>query len=266
MNFRRIQWIFLIAFIILDMVLLSTLLLGNESFSPISKQSSQTQLTLREMRSNSISYPKLGQNNRTGYYLVVTPGNLAAEQSHLKNQSTHVDNNLLTATLTTPLKLTAAKSNHRQLEEFLKDSHQVLHGSSYQYSAALSNDQTIVFTQVIKGEPVLSKEGQIRFRLNRAGDKVVGYTQGYLKEASVLRPQATTISQVRAVTWLYHHNEIPNGTHLQRVTYGYSPLMTSEGKRIYVPIWQVELQAKSATAAQYLRVNAFSGTIIQDNN
>ena len=31
MNFRRIQWIFLIAFIILDLVLVSTLLWGNEA-------------------------------------------------------------------------------------------------------------------------------------------------------------------------------------------------------------------------------------------
>ena len=33
MNFRRIQWIFLIAFIILDLVLVSTLLWGNEKLS-----------------------------------------------------------------------------------------------------------------------------------------------------------------------------------------------------------------------------------------
>lgn len=42
MNFRRIQWIFLIAFIILDLVLVSTLLWGNENFSTSGKQQSQT--------------------------------------------------------------------------------------------------------------------------------------------------------------------------------------------------------------------------------
>ncbi len=38
MNFRRIQWIFLIAFIILDLVLVSTLLWGNGDFSTSGKQ------------------------------------------------------------------------------------------------------------------------------------------------------------------------------------------------------------------------------------
>ena len=95
---------------------------------------------------------------------------------------------------------------------------------------------------------------------------MVGYTQGYLKEERVLRPQSGTISQVRAVTWLYRHNEIPNSTQIVRVTYGYSPLMTSNGKQIFVPIYQVQLRAKSATTTQNLRVNAFSGTIIQENN
>ena len=70
MNFRRIQWIFLIAFIILDLVLVSTLLWGNENFSTSGKQQSQTQLTLKEMKSNSITYPKLCRRRRPIFFPV----------------------------------------------------------------------------------------------------------------------------------------------------------------------------------------------------
>ncbi|MGY0304815.1 hypothetical protein ACW180_09685 [Limosilactobacillus fermentum] len=97
MNFRRIQWIFLIAFIILDLVLVSTLLWGNENFSTSGKQQSQTQLTLKEMKSNSITYPKLSPNSQTGYYSSGDPGDLSTERGRLKNQTTRTDGNLLTA-------------------------------------------------------------------------------------------------------------------------------------------------------------------------
>ncbi|MGY0304814.1 two-component system regulatory protein YycI [Limosilactobacillus fermentum] len=89
--------------------------------------------------------------------------------------------------MSTPLDLSSSQSVPKQLKKLLKDSRLFLHGTSYQYSAALSTSHSIVFTQVIKGEPVFSHEGRIRLRLNAARTKVVGYTPGYLKEERVLR-------------------------------------------------------------------------------
>lgn len=264
MNFRRIQWIFLWAFIVVDLVLASTFFWGTR-FSPSQRQLTQTQLTLKEMRADGITVPKLSEHRQSGYYIVATPGDLAAGQRGLVDQETRIDDDQLTVTFAHPLEPRRSLGIAHQLDFLLGDPERVVHGKAYRYNRTLSTARERVYTQTIKGQPVLSPAGQLIFSVNQQGE-VTGYRQGYLTNSKPLRPENSTISALQAVTWLYRHNEIPNGTRLGALTYGYSRLLTREGKEVYVPTWQVSLRAKGAPRGENLRVNAFSGTIIRDNN
>lgn len=264
MNFRRIQWIFLWAFIVVDLVLGSTFFWGTH-FSPGSRQQTQAQLTLKEMRANGITVPKLADHGQRGYYITATAGDLATGAGKLSGQDARMDDGQLLATFNHPLAPRRSLGIAHQLDYLLHNHQRIQHGTAYRYNRALSTSRERVYTQVIKGQPVLSPAGQLVFTLNQQG-AVTGYRQGYLTATTPLRPENGTISEQQAVVWLYRHSEIPNGTRLGGLTYGYSRLLTRQGKQVYVPTWQVSLKAKGTARGENLRVNAFSGTIIRENN
>lgn len=264
MNFRRIQWIFLWAFIVVDLVLASTFFWGVH-FTPGQRQLTQAQITLKEMRGDGITVPKLSEHRQSGYYIVARPGDLTPGQRKLVNQTSRENDGQVTATFDRPITPRHRLPLAQQLDFLLKDPQRIQHGQAYHYNRLLSTNTTRVYTQMIKGEPVLSSAGQLTFTLNRQGE-VTGYRQGYLTAGKPLRPENNTISALQAVVWLYRHNEIPNGTRLNDLTYGYSQLLTHAGQGVYVPTWQVSLRSKGTPQGENLRVNAFSGTIIRDNN
>ena len=68
MNFKRIQWIFIIAFVLLDIGLCVSLLMGTQ-FHNTGKQQSQTQITLKEMKNDLISVGPLSDKRRNASFV-----------------------------------------------------------------------------------------------------------------------------------------------------------------------------------------------------
>ena len=74
MNFKRIQWIFVIAFAIFDIVLASYFLIGTH-FTAMVKQQGQQQLILKEMHNDEISFAELSTKQPMGYYISANRAN-----------------------------------------------------------------------------------------------------------------------------------------------------------------------------------------------
>ena len=129
-------------------------------------------------------------------------------------------------------------------------------GNHYRYNKELSDKNTLVYTQMLEGKPLFSNDGQIRFRLN-SDHEITGYTQTYLQDVEILRQRSNTISQRRAITWLYKHNQS---------VLSYSKLLntTTDDKAVYVPTWTVEIKTKNSGAIQQLQVNAFNSTVMKE--
>ena len=85
MNFKRIQWIFVIAFAIFDIVLASYFLIGTH-FTAMVKQQSQQQLILKEMHNDEISFDELSTKQPMGYYISANRAN-----SQLTNAAAKLD-------------------------------------------------------------------------------------------------------------------------------------------------------------------------------
>ena len=68
MNFKRIRLIFIIAFVLLDLVLLGSYLWGTNYTTAKSTDDEQTAL-LKELKNDSITVPALSQHRQSGYYL-----------------------------------------------------------------------------------------------------------------------------------------------------------------------------------------------------
>lgn len=263
MNFKRIQWIFVIAFAIFDIVLASYFLIGTH-FTAMVKQQSQQQLILKEMHNDEISFAELSTKQPMGYYISANRANsqLTNAAAKLDDQTVRLSNGTLISELDVPFKVSVLNPE-RQLNDYIKNSRHVLYGSHYVYNKALSSSSTIVYTQMMEGRPVLGSEGQLRFKIGR-NHKVYAYTQTYLNNIQVLRPRSVTISQQEAVTWLYTHNYIPNNSKIHCAKLGYTKTLLTKDQAVYVPTWYVEIKTKNSDDVQRLRVNAFNSTLMRD--
>jgi regulatory protein YycI of two-component signal transduction system YycFG len=263
MNFKRIQWIFVIAFAIFDIVLASYFLIGTH-FTAMVKQQSQQQLILKEMHNDEISFAELSTKQPMGYYISANRANsqLTNAAAKLDDQTVRLSNGTLISELDVPFKVSVLNPE-RQLNDYIKNSRHVLYGSHYVYNKALSSSSTIVYTQMMEGRSVLGSEGQLRFKIGR-NHKVYAYTQTYLNNIQVLRPRSVTISQQEAVTWLYKHNYIPNNSKIHCAKLGYTKTLLTKDQAVYVPTWYVEIKTKNSDDVQRLRVNAFNSTLMRD--
>lgn len=263
MNFKRIQWIFVIAFAIFDIVLASYFLIGTH-FTAMVKQQGQQQLILKEMHNDEISFAELSTKQPMGYYISANRANsqLTNAAAKLDDQTVRLSNGTLISELNTPIKVSVLNPE-RQLNDYIKNSRHVLYGSHYVYNKALSSSSTIVYTQMMEGRSVFGGEGQLRFKVSR-NHKVYAYTQTYLNNIQVLRPRSVTISQQEAVTWLYKHNYIPNNSKIRWAKLGYTKTLLTKDQTVYVPTWYVEIKTKNSDDVQRFRVNAFNSTLMRN--
>lgn len=267
MNFKRIQWIFLLAFLLFDIIVGSSLVLETR-FTVSNGQQNQQSTVLKEMKNDSISYGNLSGQQQTGYYIAgkksADNGVLEQASGKLRDQDFHFSSGTLTSEFNDPLKVNPDAPTKR-LNLLLKNKKLVALGKHYQYNQQLSDKNTIVYTQMLEGLPMVGNDGQLRFRVN-SDHEVTGYMQTYLQDVEILRQRSNTISQRRAVTWLYKHNQIPNNSRILWATLSYSKLLntTTDDKAVYVPTWVVEIRTKNSGAVQRLQVNAFNSTVMKE--
>lgn len=267
MNFKKIQWIFLTAFALLD-IFLASFVLMNTRFVTIGKQQSASQMVLKEMKNDSITVGNLSTKSRMGYYMsaakVDNNEELQDHESQLKGQTPRMIGNNFTSNFKEPVKVDKERPQEK-LNKLCHNPKRIIYGNQYSYNAHLSNSQTIVYTQKMAGQPVFGPAGLLSFELNDHHE-VVGYTQSFLKAAAVLRPRQTTISQRQAVITLYKHNEIPSDSQVQWVDFGYNRLLTSGNHAVYVPTWRVLIKTKSTGKKIHCQVNALTGISMKNGS
>lgn len=126
----------------------------------------------------------------------------------------------------------------------------------------LSTKNTIVYTQELYGKPVYSSEGQIRFTVKDG--YVTGYTQTYIHAADILREKKDTISQKRALMWLYQYNKLPQNSTVEWCKLGYTKLLDVNNSVVYIPTWNFCISSKASGTVQYRRINAFTGAVMDE--
>ncbi|GEL15008.1 two-component system regulatory protein YycI [Pediococcus cellicola] len=266
MDFKRIELIFLTAFAALDIFLVISFFQNNSDVHSTSRGVNHNATILKEMREDSISFSapsnKKGQGN---YISTQTAGNkqFKKKMQALTGQSAKMVNDEIISTFNNPITLNP-KNPEKTLDTVVKDPNQIANGKYYEYDEKTSTDSQIIYTQKYAGKRVFSKSGQIRFKVNE-DNQVVGYTQGYLTDANPLREKQDTISQERAIIWLYQYNEVPNDSVIKWSRLGYTRLLSIKKGSVYVPTWYIAVHGKGSASLQYYRINAFTGVIMKYN-
>lgn len=263
MDFRRIEIIFLVVFLALDVFLLTSF---HNSQQVISNSTSGVTSTLTDMRKRNITFGKLDKKAGTAYYLGASPSNsLASNMGRLRGQDLQYNQTSykLISTIEDPI---SVNSSNRQakMDKFVQKESNVLFGSNYKYAPQLSSKSEIVYAQTSSLGTMYDKTGQIIFSV--VNDKVVSYTQTYMKKLDILQEKQTTKSERDVITNLYSSSEIPNNSKITYTNMAYTKLLEAKGSTIYIPVWFITIHNKDSKVDTVKKVNAFTGNILKTSS
>lgn len=271
MDFRRIEWLFLVAFIVIDIFLFAAFQRDTSGETDTSSNRSSSDTTiLKEMRADNISFKAPSKKSGEGYYISTSnDSSIKSSLTSLSNQTVRYQSDgTITSTFKTPITGVDTLHPDKTLDTVVSNSTLILNGTDYTYNAKLSSRNTVVYTQEVADGPIYSRYGEIRFSLTNAGT-VTGYTQGYLANVSTLREKTETISERKALIWLYQYNQIPNNTKVVWTKLAYTRYFNLKNSSVYIPTWVVAVKSNSGNNAGVLQlkhVNAFTGAILTNDS
>ncbi|MHA6971333.1 two-component system regulatory protein YycI [Levilactobacillus brevis] len=271
MDFRRIEWLFLVAFIVIDIFLFAAFQRDTSGETDTSSNRSSSDTTiLKEMRADNISFKAPSKKSGEGYYISTSnDSSIKSSLTSLSNQTVRYQSDgTITSTFKTPITGVDTQHPDKTLDTVVSNSTLILNGTDYTYNAKLSSRNTVVYTQEVADGPIYSRYGEIRFSLTNAGT-VTGYTQGYLANVSTLREKTETISERKALIWLYQYNQIPNNTKVVWTKLAYTRYFNLKNSSVYIPTWVVAVKSNSGNNAGVLQlkhVNAFTGAILSNDS
>lgn len=263
MNFRRIEWIFLIAFIALDIFLIGAYY--NQSGVETERNAGGPRMTtsvLRSLKDDQITYPaKLSNKENDGYYIASPNDNYLSDKIDQlgKNKAEYSKHDRkLSVSLDKKIKIKNSEHPEKTTDKIMNDNSLVVKGNEYRYDPDFSNKREIVYTQMVYGKRVSSENAMLKFNVSQG--YVTGYSQTYLSTIEILREKKDTISQKRALVWLYQYNKLPANSKVKSGHLGYTKLLSVNGSTVYIPTWNFSVKTGGTTV--YRRINAFNGAVM----
>ncbi|WP_018659053.1 two-component system regulatory protein YycI [Allofustis seminis] len=271
MNFEKVERIFIIAFVLLNIFLFVSYV-NRQNLQHISQDSNQVDI-LKEMESAGIEAPKKLATETEQQKLFSMQANanelLKNKQEELRNQAGNIseEGSLYRSLLSDPIILQGTpekgftKEDTKKLSEMLMTS-LFLFGEEYMYSHYDEVLKQFVFYQKVDNIPVADGTSQIVMNVNDKG-QVFSYEQTYAGPMSKQGKPLTIISALRAVEILFINNQLPSGSKLSMPELAYRRSLHLEDLSMYTPVWIVTL-TNEAGEKNNLRVDAVSGTILRD--
>lgn len=285
MDFKRIEWIFFLAFLGLNMFLFGIYQQGIKEEHNVSF-SDQTDSIEKRLDKDGISYKgTFSGEKKEGYYLSGEQTNFydaiqtereSRDRNFFKNGIEMVDNSLTVypqMNYTQTSYFIDEKNIEKSLEAFLNDRDSVLFGSQYRYLSEFSNLNgefpEVIVSQSYKNIPFKDDTAQISLKLEKTDEsdglrKIYKYIQTHIQGIEELRDKMDLSSERDAIETLYINNKIPSNAKITYRKLAYTRIYKIREKNVYVPVWFVGIKS-SGSNLQIEQVNAVSNTIITAN-
>lgn len=282
MDFKKIEWIFFVAFLGLNVFLFRSY---QETISQENNviRSGQTESIQQRLSSDDISYTgKISSESRQGYYLSAEETDLSKEldsQRHgtskkgLLSSGIVFNDNVLTKTLSETESENSIFDPDKMgssVNSFLNKKNNVLFGSDYVYMKNFSDLDSatpeVQASQKYDGLTFYDDTAKIVFSLNKQDKSyaVTKYTQTHLSDIEQLREKTELHTEEDAIKTLYVNNKISRGSKILWRQLAYSCILKVREKNVYVPVWYVAIETPYKSI-QVESVNAFSNTIVTNN-
>ncbi|MBO0440096.1 two-component system regulatory protein YycI [Candidatus Enterococcus ikei] len=285
MDFKRIEWIFFLAFLGLNMFLFGIYQEGLKEENNVSF-SDQTDSIEKRLGKDGITYKgTLSGDKMEGYYLSGEQTNFydaiqkereTRDRNFFKNGIEMIDNSLTVYPQMNYAQTSYfidEKNTRKSLEAFLNDKDSVLFGNEYHYLSNFSSLEgefpEAIVSQSYKNIPFKDDTAQISLKLEKSDEadgihKIYKYTQTHIQGIEELRDKMDLFSERDAIETLYINNKIPSNSKINFIELAYTRIYKIREKNVYVPVWFVGIKS-SESNLQIEQVNAMSNTIITNN-
>lgn len=270
MDFRRVEGIFFIVFLFLNMFLYYIYQEGREAQDYTSTGSISENLEER-LKADHIEIPsELSKTKKEGYYLSAEEDDLVSDaREQLKDQSWQVNNDQLTSqVISQPDGMIKKSKDIESVNQFIRSSSNVLYGKDY----VINKEETIpfknyIYNQAYDGIPFYDETSQLSVMVSQdksENDQITSYKQTHISRIEPLREVQSVISERDAIISLYTNNRIQSGDKIKWIHLGYTRIFTVRGKNVYIPAWFVSVES-SKNVTQTERINAFTNAIISSS-
>lgn len=275
MDFKRIEAIFLVAFLCLDIFLFSIYRQSQNEQTPINN-SSTIKITQR-LKEDKIKYEgKISSEHTDGYYLSATQTNLNTELQNMKKTKklenvdvlrSSVKDNLLSLTPEKDLSVNKKGQIPTLVRETLTNQKEIILGKDYRYQDEIHQQSDgyldVYACQKYEGIPINDITAQIKFTLKKNDEnyRIEKIQQMHLSNLTALREKMPLVSEEDALTTLYINNKLSKNDEILWSKLAYTLVIQVRGKNVYVPAWFVSIRHEDKKE-QVEIVNAFRNRII----
>lgn len=265
MDFRKVENIFLITFLLLNIYLLISYL-NRTDIQQASTAPGQVNL-IREMEQLGIDLPNLTEEQPEVYYIQADSHELLEENANqLENQAGSIDQDgsLYTSILSSAIELEGNLDDGFTAEDFdmLDDfinSDAVLFGEEYTFLRFDRDQNRFIYAQEVEGMPIADGTSQISLFYGSDGE-IISYQQTYAGPAITQGSPQAVITNRRAVEILFENSEISSNSTVNQPVLTYHRTLYLEDLSMYGPVWYVPVS--DGSGERILRVDALEGTII----
>ncbi|KAF1302425.1 two-component system regulatory protein YycI [Enterococcus saccharolyticus] len=276
MDFKRIEWIFFLAFLGVNIFLFSIYREARSEQDVVYRSNQKIPIEQRLASDNIKTEGNFSKEHVEGYYLSGEPTNMqtALEQErkrlnnpNLLNQQTMVDETTLTHSVDDQVYISDDHKVEAVLQTFFMQENKLLFGKEYMYVpewSKLDDDYPeIRAAQSYEGIPIDDSSSRLVLSLERQAEllEVVQYTQTHISNLMPLREASNLYSEEDAINTLYINNKIPSNSTIKWQRLAYTLNLRVRGKNVYVPAWFVAIEGPDETV-QIERVNALTNRIV----
>lgn len=268
MDYKRIEWLFFIVFLLIDIYLGIEILRSPVNLSNADTTTQSVASIRSEMKSDNIDLPESISNTPdSGYYLATKNRDyLSSKVSDLTNVTARyskTDNTLYATPKVATILSKNEKTTLKQVNEFKNDPKNVPYGKQFKYEPDMSSADNYMFVQTSDYGEIYANVAQLTISVK--DNQITNYTETYMGPASPVRELQSTISAWRAIRAMYTDRELTNNSRVTRIKLGYSKLTEVRGSTILLPTWLVWVENKTTKNISLKRVNAYTAQMLQSS-
>lgn len=268
MDYKRIEWLFFIVFLLIDIYLGIEILHSPVNLSNADTTTQSVASIRSEMKSDNIDLPESISNMPdSGYYLATKNRDyLSSKVSDLTNVTARYSKTDNTLYATPKIATTLSKNEKtalKQVNEFKDDPKNVPYGKQFKYEPDMSSADNYMFVQTSDYGEIYANVAQLTISVK--DNQITNYTETYMGPASPVRELQSTISAWRAIRAMYIDRELTNNSRVARIKLGYSKLTEVRGSTILLPTWLVWVENKTTKNITLKRVNAYTAQMLQSS-
>ncbi len=272
MDFKKLETIFLVAFLGLNIFLFSIFIQNKKVDSQLNNGEERDAIELRLSKDHITYEGELSKEKSKGYFL--SGEDTLYEQVNdfnLYSQVNGVSDNRQEQVVMNEYLITE-KDADKEVKKWLQDADFFIYPNEYHYQSILSNfgkeNPRLIATQYYEDLPFNDDSGKLIMKLRNTTQgsfKVESLLYSHLKNIVNLREKQELISQREAISTLYYNSKIPQEAKINWCYLAYGKILKVREKNVYVPIWFVSITPKDEKT-RIEQINAVNNTIVTNNS